>query len=208
MGVLIDDILVYRATIQAHNVRLRNILERARSVNLKLNAEKMKLCQIEIPYVGHVLTQQGVKPDPGRLQMIIDMPAPCDKARVQRFLGMVGYVHKFIPNMSEIAKLLRTLLAKDVAWHWQNEQEQSMLKQKLRSPPVLAYYGVTKTIMLQVDTCRSGLGAVLLTHCNGTRSIGSSTIKPCNHRKRDAGHMLWMAEIPRVHIRKRNPNPN
>ena len=50
-------------------------------------------------------------------------PAPTDKAGVQKCLGIVGYVHKFIPNMSEIANPLQTLLGKDVEWHWQFRQK-------------------------------------------------------------------------------------
>lgn len=69
----------------------------------------------------------------------MDIPAPTDRAGVQRFLGMVGYVHKFIPNMSDIP--LRILLGKDVEWHWQFEQKKAFeeLKQKFKTALVLAY---------------------------------------------------------------------
>ena len=58
------------------------------------------------------------------------MPEPTAKAGLQRFWGMVGYVGTFIPNLSEIAQLLRILITKNTVWHWQHEQKNAfeMLK--------------------------------------------------------------------------------
>ena len=164
VDVITDDILVYGATLLEHNKRLESVLKKARSVNLKFNAAKSKIAKTEVAYVGHVLTREGIKPDPMRIQAITDMPVPGDKPAVQRFLGMVGYVHKFIPHMSEIAKPLRVLLGKNVAWHWQSEQNNALenLKNKLKNAPVLQYYNVNKPTVIQVDACQSGLGAVLI----------------------------------------------
>ena len=89
VGVLTDDILVYGSTLEEHNKRLKSVLQRTRSVNLKLNPAKSKIAKTSVSYVGHILTQDSVQPDPDRVQAIVDMPAPCDKAGVQRFLGMV-----------------------------------------------------------------------------------------------------------------------
>ena len=114
VGIVTGDILIYGSTIEEHNEHLKAVLEQARSTSLKLNPLKLKICKISVAYVGHILTQNGVKADPGRVQAIVDMPAPSDKAGVQRFLGMVGYVHKFIPNLSEIVKPLHTLLIRAV----------------------------------------------------------------------------------------------
>ena len=164
VDVITDDILVYGRTVEEHNTRLKKVLDRARSSNLKLNPEKSKICRQQVRYVGHVITSEGVKPDPDRVQAIIDMPDPTDKQGVQRFMGMIGYVQKFIPNLSEIAKPIRILLSKNTAWHWDTEQinAYNKLKLLLKTAPVLAYYNVNKTIVLQVDACQSGLGAAIL----------------------------------------------
>ena len=99
-------------TIKEHNGRLEAVLIHTREDNLKLNAQKTKICQTSVNYVGHTVTAQGLKPNPERLQAILDMPTPTDKAAVQRFLGMVGYVSRFIPTMADITKSLRTVIQK------------------------------------------------------------------------------------------------
>ena len=66
------------------------------------------------------------------------MPSPANKEDLQRFLGMITYLSKFIPHFSQIASPLRQLLEKDTAWQWHHEHEQS-LKELATSAPVLAY---------------------------------------------------------------------
>ena len=162
--VITDDILIFGETEEIHNKRLEAVLVRAREMNLKLNPNKSKINKAEVEYVGHVLSKEGLKPNPNRIQAIIDMPEPTDKQAVQRFLGMMNYVAKFIPNLSETAKPLRVLLAKETAWHWDDQHKQSFqkLKELLTKAPVLRYYDVNKQIVLQVDACKSGLGAALM----------------------------------------------
>ena len=76
----------------------------AHQVQLKINSNKSLICQVSVKYVGHMLTHNGIMPDPERVQAIIDIPTPTDKAGV----------HKFIVNMSDIAKPLYVLLGKDI----------------------------------------------------------------------------------------------
>ena len=102
-------------------------------------------------------------PNANRVQAILEMPEPKDKAAIQRFLGMVNYVHKFIPNLSSVAEPLRKVLRKDVLWHWEHEQIAAFkqLKDMLSNAPVLAYYDVKTPITIQVDACKSGLGGAI-----------------------------------------------
>ena len=79
-------------------------------------------------------------------------------------MGLVNYVGKFIPNLSEITAPLRNLMVKNVSWQWENEQDVAFRKIKdiLVSKRCLPYYDVKKPVMIQVDASRSGIGAVLL----------------------------------------------
>lgn len=161
----IDDILVWGTTEEEHDERLERTLQRARQSNLKLNPDKCKIRCSKVLYIGHVLTGEGVKPDASKLEAITSMPAPEDKHGIQRLLGMVNYVAKFAPNVSEVTAPLRELLKKDVAWHWTERHEQSFhdIKRLLTdvSSGVLKYYDPKLPVSLQVDACKSGLGAVL-----------------------------------------------
>ena len=74
---------------------------------------------------GHVISQDGLKTDPEKVRAIVEMPRPTDKAGVRRLLGMVNYVSKFIPNLSDLTTLLRLLLHEDVLWHCEKQQETS-----------------------------------------------------------------------------------
>ena len=81
------------------------------------------------------------------------MSKPKNKEELQRFLGMITYLAKFIPNLSQTASPLRTLLEKEVEWHWNDQQEQSfqMLKQLTSETPVLKYFDTAKPIKVSVD---------------------------------------------------------
>lgn len=74
---------------------MRQFLSRCREKNIKLNAEKFKLRQHEVPYIGHMLTAEGLKIDPEKIRAARDMPRPSDVKGVQRLMGMVNYLSKF-----------------------------------------------------------------------------------------------------------------
>ena len=95
---------------------------------------------------GHVFTKDGLKTDPEKVRAVVDMPRPTDKAGVQRLLGMVNYVSKFIPNMSDLTSPLRQLLHQDVEWHWEEQHEAGFkkVKEALALSPVLGYYDAKK----------------------------------------------------------------
>ncbi|CAL8130302.1 unnamed protein product [Orchesella dallaii] len=147
-----------------HDRNLIALLERARQKNLKLNAKKMRIKLTELQYMGHVLTPNGVKMDPRKMEAILKMPKPTDKKAVQRLLGMVQYLAKFLPRLSDTAEPLRRLTDDSVDWDWKAEHEDSF--QKLRklatAAPVLAYYDMKKSVTIQCDASEKGLGAVLL----------------------------------------------
>ena len=114
----IDDILVWRRTIEEHDKRLEKALKRARQRSLKLNLDKCMIRCTKVMYTGRLLTGDGVRPDESKLEAIFKMPAPEDKYGIQRLLEMVNYVTKFAPYVSDVTALLRELLKKGVAWHW------------------------------------------------------------------------------------------
>ena len=160
----IDDILVWGRTIEEHDKRLEAALDRAKMIGMTLNPDKCKFRVTEVTYFGHKLTATGVRPDPSKVDAVLNMPPPSDKSGVQRLLGMVNYLAKFIPGMSEITAPLREILKENVPWHWTNKHQIAFekIKEILATDPILKYYDVTKPVVLQTDASSKGLGAVLL----------------------------------------------
>lgn len=160
----IDDILIYGQTKEIHDQRLRSVLKRCQEINIKLNREKCKIGLSELKYLGHKITPNGIKPDESHVSAIKNMPMPLNVKDVERFLGLVTYVGKFVPNLSEKTSPLRELLRKDVEWHWNERHEQCFqnIKEYLINPPVLQYYNVEKPVVISVDSSKNGMGACIL----------------------------------------------
>ena len=153
-----DDIITYGSNQEEHDTRLRDVLERARDNNLRLKKSKCHIQKEEVKFHGHIFTKDGLKPDPEKVRAVVDMARPTDKAGVQRLLGMVNYVNKFIPNMSDLTSPLRQLLHQDVEWHWEGQHETGFekVKEALARSPVLGYYDAKKELTSGCQLNRSG----------------------------------------------------
>ena len=112
----------------------------------------------------HLLTSQGLIPDPKKIQAILQMPELEDVTALKRFLGMVTYLAKFIYHLSEMTEPLRRLEDKNVQFQWLDQHSVAMntIKKFLTEAPVLRYYDMSKPVTVQCDASQSGLGAVLL----------------------------------------------
>ena len=161
--VIVDDFLVWGKDETEHNERLKKVIERAAEVDLRFNKEKCKFNKKEVRYVGHIFGSDGLKPNPDRVQAIIDMPVPQDRKSLQRFLGMVNYLNKFIPNLADISRPLRELMEYSVAWHWMEKQQEAydIFISLIAQSPVLKYFDLDSDITISVDASSEGLGACL-----------------------------------------------
>ena len=104
----IDDIIVHAKTEVKHDQHLHSVLERCEKINLTLNKEKCVFKCKEVTYIGHKLTRDGIKPDDNKVRAINEMPAPSDKKGVERLLGTVNYLGKFIPNLATVTEVQAT----------------------------------------------------------------------------------------------------
>lgn len=163
---IVDDILIYGKTEQEHDENLRAMLQRSRERGVKLNPEKSVVCATEVSYFGHLITKDGVKPDPAKIAAIKDMKPPKDKGELETILGMVNYLSKFAPGLASINAPLRHLLKESSEFVWDTQHDDAFKKIKeliTREPgPVLTYFDPSKELTLQVDASKYGLGAVLL----------------------------------------------
>lgn len=147
-----------------HDENLEKLLQRCLDYGIVLNADKMKLRQKEVPYMGHLLSSDGLKPDPAKVEAVTKMPRPEDVEGVQRLNGFVNYLAKFLPKLSEIMEPIRRLTRKDTQWQWSEEQDNAFQKiqHMVTQAPVLSYYDPCNELTIQCDASQSGLGAALL----------------------------------------------
>ena len=108
-AVIADDILVYGCDVAEHDRNLRTLLHRARQANLKLNRKKIRLRLDEVTYMGQVLTSKGVRPDPRKVEAIKNLQRPDSKKAVQRLLGCVNYLLRYLPRLADVSEPLRKL---------------------------------------------------------------------------------------------------
>jgi transposase InsO family protein len=170
VAVIADDVLVYgcgetqELAIADHDKNLKHMLDKCRSVNLKLNKKKLKLRLEEVVYMGHKLTKDGVKADPSKTTAITELPTPTNVTQLQTFLGCVTYLAKFLPKLTEVCSPLRELTVRDAEWQWLPKHQEAVekLKMMVAAPPVLKFYDVTRPVTLQTDASEKGLGATLL----------------------------------------------
>ncbi|KAL9955782.1 hypothetical protein ACROYT_G037161 [Oculina patagonica] len=161
--VIMDDVII-AGDESTHDERLQKFLERASRKGLKLNKEKCKIRQKEVPYVGHLLTAEGLKIDPQKIKAIQEMPEPESKEDVKRLLGFIQFQSRYLPGLSTVDAPLRELEKSDVLFHWDHPQKESFkkIKELVSQAPVLQYYDVTKPVTIQCDASGKGLGAALL----------------------------------------------
>ncbi|CAK1595080.1 unnamed protein product [Parnassius mnemosyne] len=161
--VYLDDIVVYSHDLNSHIQNLASVFSRLRNYNLKLQPDKCEFLCKEVAYLGHLINNDGVKPNPEKLKAISEFPVPKCAKDIKSFLGLVSYYRRFIPDFSKLAKPLTSLLKKDTPFCWKNEQQLAfeVLKKKLTTSPVLAYPDFSKPFILTCDASSFAISAIL-----------------------------------------------
>ncbi|KAL8615932.1 hypothetical protein ACOMHN_034608 [Nucella lapillus] len=111
-----DDILIYSKTEKDHAGDLDRVMKKITGANLKLNEGKCEFRKKEIEFLGHIITKDGVKPDPEKVAAILNMPDPNNVTELRRTLGMINYLGRYISNLSTILWPVTELLEKDQLW--------------------------------------------------------------------------------------------
>jgi hypothetical protein len=110
--VFIDDILVYSKNMEEHEEHLCIVLQWLREHQLYAKFSKCEFCIDEVPFLGHVISPEGITVDTDKVQDVLDWKPPTSVTQVRNFLGLAGYYRRFILNFSKIAKPITKLMKK------------------------------------------------------------------------------------------------
>ncbi|GBG70417.1 hypothetical protein CBR_g6543 [Chara braunii] len=155
--VYLDDILVFSKTLQEHQGHLRQVLEKLREANFKINVKKCEWAKT------HVLDGDGIKPEDSKIAAIRDWSTPRTLTELRLFLGLANYYRKFVRNFSTIAAPLRRLLKKETIWQWDKDCTSPLkkLKRALIEYLVLKVADPSLPFVVTTDASQYGIGAVL-----------------------------------------------
>jgi hypothetical protein len=162
--VFIDDILIYSKNEEEHVEHLRIVLSQLREHQLYAKFSKCEFWLKKVPFLGHILSGDGISIDPTKVQGVLDWKVPTTVHEVRSFLGLADYYCCFILDFSKIAKPMTRLLEKDKKFDWTPECEQAFhtLRTLLTSAPVLAQPDIEKPFDVYCDASNTGLGCVLM----------------------------------------------
>ena len=161
--VYMDDIVIYSSSLEEHGEKLKKLLGRLQTAGLTLQPEKCHFLRKEIAYLGHVITQDGVKPDPRKIEAVKKFPRPKTRRNIKQFLGLIGYYRRFIPQFAKMAKPLTHLTKLGVKFSWGDLQQKAFetLRDIIISDPILQYPDFNKPFIITTDASDYALGVVL-----------------------------------------------
>ena len=163
VSVYIDDVLVFSRTLTEHLQHLKLVIEHLQEAGLKLKPAKCHFVRKEVEYLGHLITPEGLKPNPKLVTAVKEFPIPRNVRELRQFLGLSSYYRRFIPLFAKIARPLHELTRNgaDFAWNRECQAAFDNLAGKLVQSPVLAYPSFDKAFTLKTDASIEGIGAVL-----------------------------------------------
>jgi hypothetical protein len=138
--VFIDDILIYSKSMKEHEEHLQIVLQWLQDHQLYAKFSKCEFWIKEVPFLGHVVSPEGITVDPGKVKEVLEWKPPTMVSEVRSFLGLAGYYRRLIPNFSKIAKPITELLKKRNEYLWSETCDEAFkhLKRLLTTSPVLA----------------------------------------------------------------------
>ena len=173
---------------------------------IKLTKDKFRLRVSEAKYMGHVLSAHGIRPDPAKVQAILEMERPRYVEGVRRVLGMVNYLARYTPNLSDLCEQIRQLTRPDIHWDWTFWQEQPLqqIKGAIIVAPVLRYFHPAETTVLQCDASSTGLDAVLMQNGQpvtyASRALTKTEREYAQIQRELLAIVLWQKDLISIHM--------
>lgn len=126
----IDDIIIFSQSLHEHFARLRVVLQRIVDAGLKIKCSKTFLCRKSVSFLGHVVSGEGITPNPDKTVQILDWGRPRNVKDVRAFIGITSYYRKYVLNYAKIVSPLTSLLSKSAKFIWSEECERAFISLK------------------------------------------------------------------------------
>jgi len=153
--VYLDDILIYSDTLAEHKVHVKKVLEVLAKAGLHLKPKKCEFHKTEVRYLGLILSNDGIKMDPGKIEAVMKWESPRNLRDVRAFLGFANFYRRFIKGYSEIVSPIVNLTKKGVPFSWEPGSPQEiafqLLKNKFTSAPILKHFDPDLEIVVETD---------------------------------------------------------
>lgn len=162
--VYLDDIVIVTETFEDHVRLLREVAKRLKQANLLINIEKSRFGVSELPFLGYLLSTEGLRANPEKIHAIVEYERPTTVTKLRRFLGMANYYRRFIDEFSGITSPLTELLktkSKILGWNDEAEEAFNKIKEKLISAPILSCPDFSKEFVIQTDASDVAVAGIL-----------------------------------------------
>ena len=194
-----DDMIIAGKDEMEHNRNFLAFMEKCMENNLTLNSEKIQFKQSQVSFYGHVWSDQGISPDPKKIQALKHMEFPPDKETMRSFLGMINYLNRYSALSAHLAAPLSSLTHQATDYkpgkvYLENFQR---LKMEISNVSTLPYFNVNAETTLQTDASKKGLGACLIQNgkvvCYVSRAL-TKTEQNYQNLEREALGTIWGIE--------------
>jgi hypothetical protein len=147
----LDDILIYSKTLKEHKQHVRAVLQKLRDAGLQVNIHKCEFHVQETVFLGLLVSTEGLRMDPGKVQVIQDWATPRNLTGVQSFIGFCNFYRRFIKGFSKLARPMVTLTRKDQPFFWTDACQKAfeLMKERVTIAPLLKHFDRTKEAILR-----------------------------------------------------------
>ena len=168
-----DDIIIFSKSMKEHVEHVRTILRRLDENGFCISRSKIELGQTEVKWLGYVISAEGIRPDPDKVNRLMSMRRPSDLKELKSAMGMWTYFTSFLPGYSiYAAPLFRQLKQSNtkLIWDAKSEEAWQTMKDKIAHAPIMGHIDLNKELFLHTDACSTGFAA-MLTQIEGKRHI-------------------------------------
>ena len=194
-----DDMIIAGKDEMEHDRNFQAFMEKCMENNLTLNAEKIQFKQKQVSFYGNSWSENGISPDPKKIQALKHMEFPPDKETMRSFLGMINYLNRYSALSAHLAAPLSSLThqAADYKPEKTNMENFQRLKMEISNTKALPYFDTSAETTLQTDASKKGLGACLIQNgkvvCYASRLL-TKTEQNYQNLEREALGTIWGME--------------